>query len=478
VRPGEVLAGKYRVERILASGGMGVVVAAHHLQLDEKVALKFLLPESLASQDAMARFDREARAAVKIKSEHVARVTDVGRLETGAPYIVMEYLEGRDLDAWLEKLGPIPVEQAVEFVLQACEAIAEAHVLGIVHRDLKPANLFCVRRADGLLSIKVLDFGISKVSGPAQGKGVTTATSTVGSPLYMSPEQLRSATDVDTRTDIWALGVILYEICSGRVPFDAETTSGLAIEIATAPPVPLSRVRPGLPPGFEEVVMRCLEKDRDARFQTVADLAVALRDYGPKRATHSVERILGTMRAAGMSIAVLPPSGRHRSQYAETVADGAAGVARGPVAGPRATVATWGRTGSTPRRGRTALAAMIVGAGVLVVGASGAVWIGKRVSAPAALASTSLSPPTESLRASSPPAARESPAVDVASGSPPTVDVTDLPSARPPAAVLTAVRAAPRPAGDAGPAPAAKGNCSPPYFVDSAGDRQYKPECL
>ena len=172
VREGEILAGKYRVDQVLGAGGMGVVVAAHHVQLDERVALKFLLPDALGDAEAVARFAREARAAVKIKSEHVARVIDVGTLENGAPYMVMEYLEGAISPRGSSSAAPLPVEQAVDFVLQACEAIAEAHALGIVHRDLKPANLFCIRRADGQLSIKVLDFGISKVTTP----GTTPAT--------------------------------------------------------------------------------------------------------------------------------------------------------------------------------------------------------------------------------------------------------------------------------------------------------------
>jgi predicted Ser/Thr protein kinase len=155
IREGDILAGKYRVERILGAGGMGVVVAAYHIQLDEKVALKFLLPEALDNREAVARFAREARAAVKIKSEHVARIIDVGTLPNGAPFMVMEYLDGGDLGAWLKQRGALPIEQAVEFVLQACVAVADAHALGIVHRDLKPANLFCVRRSDGQLAIKV-----------------------------------------------------------------------------------------------------------------------------------------------------------------------------------------------------------------------------------------------------------------------------------------------------------------------------------
>src|SRR3984885_7032800 len=192
---------------------MGIVVAARHVQLDEKVALKFLRPEALADADAVERFAREARAAVKIKSEHVARVIDVGTLPNGAPYMVMEHLDGEDMAAWIKERGALPVEQALDFVLQACVAVADAHALGIVHRDLKPANLFCIRRSDGQLSIKVLDFGISKMTDlTGSGQGSMTRTSALmGSPLYMSPEQMRSSKDVDAKTDIWALGVILFE---------------------------------------------------------------------------------------------------------------------------------------------------------------------------------------------------------------------------------------------------------------------------
>src|SRR5258706_2580107 len=205
VREGEILAGKYRVERVLGVGGMGVVVAATHIQLEERVAIKFLIKDALASGEAVARFAREARAAVKIKSEHVARVIDVGTLETGAPYMVMEYLEGGDLSQVLQSRGSLPMEEAVEYVLQACEAIAHAHVLGIVHRDLKPANLFLIRRPDGTNAIKVVDFGISKVmpgKGSSSDNAMTRTRAVMGSPLYMSPEQMTSTRDVDGRTDI------------------------------------------------------------------------------------------------------------------------------------------------------------------------------------------------------------------------------------------------------------------------------------
>jgi serine/threonine-protein kinase len=302
VREGVVLAGRYLVGHMLGSGGMGVVVAARHLELDEMVAIKFLLPEMAQGADAISRFAREAWATSKIKSEYVARVSDVGRLDSGTPFIVMEYLEGMDLACMLRSRGPLPVEQAVEFVLQACEAIAEAHALGIVHRDLKPSNLFCVRRTDGLLAIKVLDFGISKVTRPYGQPAdfrITATAATVGSPLYMSPEQMSSAKVADERADIWALGVILQELMTGRVPFYAPNLPELAIKIATELPAPLRAERDDIPKGLERVVSRCLEKERRRRYDNVAELAQALAPFAAPRAAAHAERAERVLRASG-----------------------------------------------------------------------------------------------------------------------------------------------------------------------------------
>jgi len=296
VREGEILAGKYRVDRVLGSGGMGIVVAAHHLELDDRVAIKFLLPEARESVEAVERFAREARAAVKIKSEHVARVADVGRLPDGAPFIVMEYLEGSDLGAWLSERGPLPVEQAVDFILQASEAIAEAHALGIVHRDLKPGNLFVTRRPDGGLSIKVLDFGISKMTGLASSAPLSSMTQTstmMGSPQYMPPEQIRSSKDVDARSDIWALGVILYELLTGHPPFDGENLAELVYRIISTSAPPVRDHRPELSPVIETVIAKCLAKERDERFASIAELACALLPFAPRRSLSSLERISG-----------------------------------------------------------------------------------------------------------------------------------------------------------------------------------------
>ena len=305
VKPGEVLAGKYRIERVLGMGGMGVVVLATHLQLDERVAIKFLLPNALQMPEAVARFAREARAAVKIKSEHVARVTDVGTLDTGCPYMVMEYLHGRDLAQLVQDQGPMPIEQAVDCLLQACEAIAEAHALGIVHRDLKPSNLFLIHRADGSACVKVLDFGISKTTGMAGSGpdlGMTRTTAVMGSPLYMSPEQMASARNVDVRTDIWALGAILYELCTGQVPFAADTMPQLCAMVLQEPAPPIRNRLPLAPEGLENAILRCLEKTPTNRYPNVAEFAVALLPFGPRWGSASVERITRVLAAAGHEV--------------------------------------------------------------------------------------------------------------------------------------------------------------------------------
>jgi serine/threonine-protein kinase len=294
VEIGEVLAGKYKVEDVLGVGGMGVVVAARHIQLEQKVALKFLRPEAMQSKEAVERFLREARNAVRLRSEHVAKVTDVGTLDSGAPYMVMEYLDGADLSRVVHATGSIAIEEAVYFVLQACEAIAEAHSLGIIHRDLKPQNLFVTRRVDGKPLVKVLDFGISK-SIDAQGLSLTRTSSIMGSPLYMSPEQMRSSKNVDQRADIWALGVILYELLTGRVPFEAESVPELCLKVVQDEPTPPKGLRPEVPEGLSAVVLKCLEKNVTNRFSNVAELAASLEPYSAEIARGSSERIASTL---------------------------------------------------------------------------------------------------------------------------------------------------------------------------------------
>ncbi len=477
VREGDVVAGKYRVERILGAGGMGVVVAARHIQLDEKVALKFLHAEALGDQDAVARFIREARAAVKIRSEHVARVLDVGTLESGAPYIAMEYLEGGDLAGWIKQRGPLPLEQAVEFVLQACVAVADAHVLGIIHRDLKPANLFCVRRSDGQFLIKVLDFGISKltdIGGSASVMAMTKTSALMGSPLYMSPEQMRSAKDVDPGTDIWALGIILFELMTGRPPFFGGSVTELAIKVANDPPASLRSFRPDLPPGLEAVVFKCLEKNRRNRHSNVGELALALLPFAPKRAKTSVERISGIIQAGGLSASALA-------------------VPLSPLGAPQASGGTLPAVGRTigAKRGKAA----VIGVSALAVLGIGAITLSLMLFKQA---STNLEGPkaaaSERAIPASPqgsgPVGLQTPTDATTIDTSAVATLTDLPRVAPlpsaettrkinrPASSAFPVAAAPAISPPPAAPPAARSNCNPPYFFDSANHKQYKPECF
>lgn len=283
VEPGQTLLDKYEVDGVVGSGGMGVVLSAKHLVLGERVALKFLTREASEKPELRARFLREAQAAARIRCEQIARVHDAGTLPDGTPFVVMELLEGRDLADTIRGEGPMPPDRAVDCVLQACEGLAHAHALGIVHRDLKPSNMFLVVGRDGERRLKLLDFGISKVDAVGEEPSLTASHAVIGSPLYMSPEQVRASKHVDARADVWALGVVLHELLSGTTPFRGDTASALFASIAADPPEPLARAAPGAPTGLRDVVAGCLEKDPDRRFRSVAELAVALEPFGTLR---------------------------------------------------------------------------------------------------------------------------------------------------------------------------------------------------
>jgi eukaryotic-like serine/threonine-protein kinase len=312
---GDVIAGKYQVLKLIGSGGMGYVVSAMHVELGEVVALKFLRPEALQIPELVERFAREARAAAKIRSEHVARVFDVGTLPDGVPFIVMEHLAGQDLADVLAQGGPLPIKVAVEYVMQACEALAAAHAAGVVHRDIKPENLFLTQHAQGLDFIKILDFGISKVALTPGGKrAFARTTMPIGSPVYMSPEQIRSSESVDARTDIWSLGCVLFELLTGVVAFDEPTLMQLSAAILEQDPIPLRTLVPDAPEELEAVILRCLEKDVDKRYGNIAELAIALYQFAPRRSRISAERCYHALKNAGIECpefeiqSVYPPS--------------------------------------------------------------------------------------------------------------------------------------------------------------------------
>lgn len=275
---GEVFADKYRVDRVLGEGGMGVVVAAHHLELDQPVAIKFLLDDLAANEEGAARFRREARAAAKIQSDHVVRVLDVGVLDGGERYMVMEYLEGCDLAEELAEKRKLPIGIAAGIILEAIDAVGHAHSVGIVHRDLKPANLYLAERPDGSRRVKVLDFGISKSIGSstAEELSLTKTSAWIGSPLYMAPEQMQSARDVDHRADIWSLGAILYEMIAGRPPYEAESLPQLCNLLITTDPQPIQALVPTIPEGLATAVMSCLVRDREKRTRSTRELGRAL----------------------------------------------------------------------------------------------------------------------------------------------------------------------------------------------------------
>ncbi len=300
VRPGDVLAGKYRIERLLGQGGMGVVVAATHIQLDERVAIKFLLPAALQNPEAVARFAREARAAVKIKSEHVARVTDVGMLDTGCPYMVMEYLHGCDLGGLVQQRGPLPPDEAVDYVLQAAEAIAEAHSIGIIHRDLKPANLFLTR--DGVL--KVLDFGVARLR-DASGGNATLTGATLGTPAYMAPEQaFGKASELDAKADLWAVGATLFSLISGRFVHEGDGPQQVLAKLATRSARSLATVAPAVPLAVAQVVDRALAFEKRERWPSAAAMKDALQQayseaFGSALSAVSADSLAGLLEAHG-----------------------------------------------------------------------------------------------------------------------------------------------------------------------------------
>jgi serine/threonine-protein kinase len=365
-RPGEVLAGKFQVESVLGVGGMGGVFAARDLQLHRRVAVKVMLPHLTENPEFASRFLREAKAASGLESEHVARVFDVGHFADGSPYMVMELLEGKDLDDLVRARGPLPIPEAVRYVLEACDAIAEAHRRGVVHRDLKPSNLFLAEQPGHAPMIKVLDFGISKSTkldgggggGPGEQQTLTATDSTLGSPHYMSPEQLRSAKKVDLRTDIWSLGVILHKLLTGHLAFESDSIGAHLAMIVADPPTPLRQRRPDAPVALENVILRCLQKDLLVRFQNIGQLVVALAPFAPADAAGLVDRIVSLVGREA-STAPLPPFDSARATLSPNTP--------APMIDPNdaATIAGW-TPGDRRKPARGGLVVALVG-GVIVL---------------------------------------------------------------------------------------------------------------
>ena len=366
LEPGTIVAGKYRLERVLGRGGMGMVIAARHVQLGTSFALKFLHRSILGTETVPERFLREARATAALRSEHVCRVFDVGSFED-TPYLVMELLQGTDLERVLRRERRLSPQVACNYLIQACAGVSEAHAAKIVHRDLKPGNLFLVSRTDGGSIVKVLDFGIAKA--PAEAElGLTGTDAILGSPAYMSLEQLRSSRLVDTRSDIWSLGVILYELISGRRPFHGEGVADLALRIAMEPipKLPEDLASSGLSAGklarmhaaLDGVIGRCLARDPAQRYQSVAELALALAPFADEPEKRIASSLGRSARWSAPSIEIVDPDAPPGDSQAATTLQ-SSGVIEGVVKGSGA--------GRRPRgrASRLALAAAVAGIGAL-----------------------------------------------------------------------------------------------------------------
>jgi serine/threonine-protein kinase len=274
---GQLVDGKYRIRRLIGEGGMGRVYEAEHVRIDRVVALKVLHVDLAVNDEVLARFEREARAAGRIGHDNICEVTDAGRLEEGVPYFVMPLLRGKPLSDTMTAVGPLPVERGVDIILQILSALEAAHAAGIVHRDLKPSNVFLTRLGDREDFVKVLDFGISKVIGVGATQAKITHTGTVlGTPHYMSPEQARGLRDIDQRVDVYAAGVILYEMLTTKTPFNGESHNAILSAILLDAFTPPRMLRPDVSPELEAVILRAMERDRDRRFRDAAAMRAAL----------------------------------------------------------------------------------------------------------------------------------------------------------------------------------------------------------
>lgn len=337
---GDRIANKYRIDGLIGAGGMGVVLEATHVELERKVAVKLIRPELAADELLVERLMLEARAAAKIRSEHVGAVLDVGRLPSGAPFIVMEYLQGSDLAQLLAQRGALDVAETVDLLLGACEALASAHQQHIVHRDLKPENLFVVTSTSGERQLKVLDFGISKQLGDPNRRALTQPETAIGSPQYMAPEQMQGSA-VDVRADIWAMGAILYEMLSGVRAFDGETLPIVCARVLGFQPPPLDASAPAVPHQLSLIVARCLEKEPTRRYASIAHLAEALAPFGSRRAAHSLNQVRALLGAPVPQ--PHPAAALDQTQVVESSGSSTAGTSKGlaiesvaPTAAPRA----------------------------------------------------------------------------------------------------------------------------------------------
>lgn len=447
IRPGDVIGGKYTIQSRIGRGGMGEVFCARHALLGERVAIKLPLLARSARPRAVEQVLREARVASRLRSVHVVRVRDTDTLPNGLPYIVMELLTGRDLARVLRDDGPLPIERAVDFVLQACEALAEAHALGIVHRDIKPSNLFLVEAPEVPHAIKVLDFGIAQARSPCRSNGEEIARPDAGSPAYMAPEQIAGGADVGFAADVWALGVVLYELLSGARPFPGASSPALPDAIVAQAPNPLRSVLPGVPAELDTVVARCLEKNPEHRYASIVELAEALAPFATDAET---------------SMAAVSAAARRGASSSSSNEESAQSEGDATLDPSTRTESTWGTVSqhAEARHPRSSARRFALGAvaALAAIGVGRYVWVS---------ASSTDEPHADSLHQ---PARTEPTTIAPATVSLPSPTATARAVSRKPDSIASAAPAAPRRARRAVPTASAAATAgSPPPFANASG---------